>query len=313
MVIERGYRVLDHESILFPFLRSLPHLQSFRWSHFHRLVRNPTLHQLVACLRHSPLEHFTYWAPHQVSELVVTGPPRLKTLSVKLCVFKSQSQNSSLSFSVSNNAHVYDLIRPSFSTLVELEIYPGSVVVDLLPLRPVGSTLRKFVYGGNGFDPDILDTISDVFPHLTTLELTVWNRSRDFRWKVRNQLAFFLLTSSETSSLQAAYDQALAKNSKLQYLAVFAEDFLFCDSDDRWAHLDSECRNCVDQRVKATRVLAMVCTGLKRCWWKNRHAQFRFVVRVSLEENTLGQVQSVLFTDLNKYDDDSDDIFIVLP
>jgi hypothetical protein len=66
---------------------------------------------------------------------------------------------------------MYDLIRPSFSTLVELEIDPGSVTFDLLPLRPVGRTLRKFVYKVDGFDPDILDIIPDVFPHLTTLHL----------------------------------------------------------------------------------------------------------------------------------------------
>ena len=114
-----------------------------------------------------------------------------------------------------------------------------------------------------------------------------------------------------TSSLQTAYDQTLAKNSKLQYLAVLAQDFSFCDNDARWAHL--ECRNCMDQRVQATRALAMACIGLKRCRWKNCHAQSSFIVRNSLEENTPAQgVKSVLFPDQNKYDDDSD-IVIVLP
>jgi len=86
---------------------------------------------------------------------------------------------------ISYHAHVYDFIQPSFSTLVELQIYPDSVMFDLLPLKPVGRTLRKFVYSMNGFDPDILDTIPDVFPHLTTLGLVVRNITQDSRWKVR--------------------------------------------------------------------------------------------------------------------------------
>ena len=91
---------------------------------------------------------------------------------------------------ISHHAHIYDLIRPSFSTLVELEIYPGSVKFDLLPLRPVSRTLRKFAYKVDGFDPDVLDTIPDVFPHLTTLKLVVWN-STQFQWMVRIQHTFF--------------------------------------------------------------------------------------------------------------------------
>ena len=97
-----------------------------------------------------------------------------------------------MDLAISHYAHVYDLIRPSFSTLVELEIYPdsvqfGSMAIDLLPLRPAGGTLRKFVYKA-GFDPEMLDTIPDVFPHLTTLELTVRNTTQDFQWKVCIQL-----------------------------------------------------------------------------------------------------------------------------
>ena len=79
---------------------------------------------------------------------------------------------------------MYDLIRPSFSTLVELEIYPHSGKLDLLPLKPVGRTLRKFVYKVDAFDSDILDTIPDLFPHVTTLQLIVRNTTQDSQWKV---------------------------------------------------------------------------------------------------------------------------------
>ena len=112
-----------------------------------------------------------------------------------------------MNFDISHYAHIYDIIRPSFSTLVELEIYPGPVVLDpvildLLPLRPVGRTLRKFVYRVDGFDPDILDTIPDVFPHLTTLELMVRSSIPEFRWKVRIQVSLFFVFLSDIRAVE---------------------------------------------------------------------------------------------------------------
>jgi hypothetical protein len=91
---------------------------------------------------------------------------------------------------ISYHAQLCDFIRPSFSTLIELEIYSecDSVMFDLLPLRPVGRTLRKFAYRVDSFSPDILDTIPDIFPHLTTLHLMFRNRTEDFRWRVCLQL-----------------------------------------------------------------------------------------------------------------------------
>ena len=83
---------------------------------------------------------------------------------------------------------LYDLILPSFSTLVELRIrFPeasASCTFDLLPLKPVGKTLQKFFYKAHVFDPGLLDTIPAVFPHLTTLELMFWETPKG-PWKVR--------------------------------------------------------------------------------------------------------------------------------
>jgi hypothetical protein len=98
-----------------------------------------------------------------------------------------------LDLAISHHANIYDLIRPSFSTLVELEIYPGSITFDLLPLRPLGETLRGFSYKVEGFDPNILDTIPDLFPHLTELLLMVQNTTQDVQWKVWIQLFLVLL------------------------------------------------------------------------------------------------------------------------
>ena len=91
---DSGYGDWDHDSILFPFLRSLPNLQSFTFTHFHC---SSGFLQLVASLQHCPLEHFTYWVPLPfVPEEPVTAPPRLKSLSVNLCVFKSRTQQDSV-------------------------------------------------------------------------------------------------------------------------------------------------------------------------------------------------------------------------
>jgi len=50
----------------------------------------------------------------------------------------------------------------------------------------------------DGFDPDILDTIPDVFPHLTTLGLIVQGDSHQyFRWKVSIQLFFLCALQDE--------------------------------------------------------------------------------------------------------------------
>ena len=108
---------------------------------------------------------------------------------------------------LSHHTSLYDLILPSFSTLVELRIrFPEASVsrqLNLLPLKPIGGTLQKFFYKAHTFDPNLLDTIPAVFPHLTTLELMFWEtpQDADSLWKVRSQ--FFLLTSgwSVTRSL----------------------------------------------------------------------------------------------------------------
>ena len=93
---------------------------------------------------------------------------------------------------------MYDLIRSSFSTLVELEIFLifddpfRSVVFDLLPLRPLGRTLQRFVYKVDGFDSGLLDSIPEVFPHLTDLELMVLNVAEDLLWKARITFSLIL-------------------------------------------------------------------------------------------------------------------------
>ena len=69
-------------------------------------------------------------------------------------------------------AHLYELIRPSLTTLVELRIeytpYPN---FDLQLLKSTGHTLRVFEYNLQINDEIILHTIPEIFPHLTKLTI----------------------------------------------------------------------------------------------------------------------------------------------
>ena len=186
-----GWGKWSFDSILFPFLRSLPNLQSFRWrNHYSLSDFRQGFHQLVASLQHCPLEDFAYWGPHARQE-PVTAPPRLKSLSIRMCVCVCGLHNQFQGFfffsyrTTSSHTPLYDLIQPSFSTLVQLEIY--STNFDLVQLRPVGGTLRKFVYQvGTGHPEVLLDVIPDVFPHLTSLAVYVQRNvlDLDLQWKV---------------------------------------------------------------------------------------------------------------------------------
>ncbi len=90
-LIERPTRnPLSIEPILFQFLKSLPNLQSFRWYRHSNPKFVPNHHnQLVASLKHCPLEHFEYWTPQgEVPCGPVTAPSGLKSLAGKLYAFK---------------------------------------------------------------------------------------------------------------------------------------------------------------------------------------------------------------------------------
>jgi hypothetical protein len=120
------------------------------------------------------------------------APPGLKSLALKLYACHITNQDADWIVLHSDHASLYDLIQPSFSTLVELRIRPlfpmdsTSWTFDLRPLKPVGRTLQKFSYKAPILDPDMLNTIPEVFPHLTSLELMFWSSlDLDSPWKVR--------------------------------------------------------------------------------------------------------------------------------
>ena len=194
------------EPILFEFLESLPNLQSFRWCRQPESLNHVPNHlsHLVASLQHCPLEQFEYWIPDgEVPCGPVTAPAGLKSLAGKMYAFKRIHSDSWLLLMLPSHIDIlYNVVQPSFSTLVELQLraYPSSgdtphsrAASDLLSLRPVGRTLQKFFYRFYYFHSSVLDTIPDVFPNLTWLQLSFRKPyNLDPLWKVRNQtISFF--------------------------------------------------------------------------------------------------------------------------
>jgi hypothetical protein len=183
---------------------------------------------------------------------------------------------------------LYRLIQPSFSTLVELEIFPRFPhyvrhrrPFDLRPLRPVGKTLQKFVYKMLDFDPGALDAIPDVFPHLITLELMVGTSERAFQWKVPIPIEFGSRSESD-SALQKSYNKALSRNTRMQSLAVFAR-FVFCEA---YNHIPGPCSLCAKEAAKTTDALAMLHIGLQRCVWATWDTRYAFTINSADGSNT---------------------------
>ena len=90
----------------------------------------------------------------------------------------------------SAHTHLYELIRPSLETLVDLHLddhlFKLGTDFDLQLLKPAGKTLRSFKYFLASNDEGILDTIPGYFPHLTSLSLR-WNfitTRHSILWKV---------------------------------------------------------------------------------------------------------------------------------
>ncbi|KAG6826819.1 hypothetical protein H0H92_014288 [Tricholoma furcatifolium] len=184
---------------------------------------------------------------------IVEGPPTdgiacLKRLSIRW------SGNDSPSTPGSSLDHLYHLIRPSLSTLVELRIenYPETGNdLDLRLLRQAGETLRVFDYSMRNHDEGVLDLIPEIFPHLTKLAL---------QWEL-------LVVSDETLD---SYIVPLSQNKNLLDLQL-SFDFenihndlvRRTDADYAWYI------RCYKRRLEATHKLvgAGVLPLLRTCGW----------------------------------------------
>ena len=148
----------------------MPNLQVL---HFRKRELLPTfllpayLSRLISSIRHNALLELvldTDWEP-------VEGPPTaglvgLEKLSIGWHAYDNSNEPGS------SLAHLYELIRPTLTTLVELKMDNGFLGdFDLQLLKPAAHTLRTFEYTLLSADESILNTIPAILPHLTKLSI----------------------------------------------------------------------------------------------------------------------------------------------
>ena len=157
----------SERGVIFQFLESLPNLQVLNIG---ALFLPAYLYELVRSIRHTSLlelTHLTDWRS-------VEGPPTpglagLEKLSIVWCA------NDTLNKPGTSLAHLYEFIRPTLTTLVELEIvfendqFIGDL--DLQLLKPAANTLRTFKYTLQSPDESVFDSIAAIFPHLSRLSI----------------------------------------------------------------------------------------------------------------------------------------------
>ena len=180
-----NYMDPDGNSFIFDFLKTLPNLQTLD-CHPTAFVscRRQELPRLIASIRHAPLRELSFF---------FVGNPECCSLSVgcrleklRITWYIGDNPNSSL-------GHLYPLLRPSLTTLVELIISGPQSSQGLELLRPAGATLRRFTYILDDEDGRILDVIPEVFPGLSYLALGCRGDSagiRPSRWKVVLSIGF---------------------------------------------------------------------------------------------------------------------------
>ena len=171
----------DESFVIFQFLETLPNLQVL-------VVEGlppAYLAQFISSIRHTSLLELvlkTDWEP--VEGPPTLGLPGLEKLSITWYAYDNPNEPGS------SLAHLYELIRPTLTTLVELRIDNFSDDdFDLQLLKPCTNTLRSFEYTLQSVDESILDTIPTILPHLKKLSIK-WEKFFFFTmhsvlWKAR--------------------------------------------------------------------------------------------------------------------------------
>ena len=120
----------------------------------------------------------------------------------------------------SSLAHLYELIRPTLNTLVELridndpEVFHGNFDQQLL--KPTADTLGTFEYTLQSADESILDTIPAILPRLTKLNviwvLVIWENlfmKHSILWKACTKFS-----TSHSMILMILYRMRISKLSR---------------------------------------------------------------------------------------------------
>lgn len=255
----------DEEDInlIFQFFETLPNLKSLKLLQFNLLSRPIDISQLIASLRHAPLLELVL---DTGCPAIVEGPPTigLSGLEKLSITWNNQATGSA-------HTHLYELIRPSLETLVDLVIDNHlSTDFDLQLLKPAGNTLRSFEYFLASNDEGILDIVPIIFPHLTSLSLR-WDFTatrHSILWKVCIWSMTYGSRSSTYEFLQDGHISALAKNQNLLDLTLSSDFEVESGDTIKRSHDDYPWYvRCYKRRLKVTQEVVLACHKLQRCSW----------------------------------------------
>jgi hypothetical protein len=151
------------------------------------------LYEFISSIRHTALLELVLHAGYAFVE----GPPTAGLAGLeKLSIFWNAGDDQDEPGS--SLAHLYELIRPALTTLVELRIDmidPDDLVgdFDLELLKPAADTLRTFEYTLLSADESILDIIPAILPHLTNLIIIreYFIRKHSILWKACTNFSTF--------------------------------------------------------------------------------------------------------------------------
>ncbi|KAF9479386.1 hypothetical protein BDN70DRAFT_993517 [Pholiota conissans] len=263
-------------AIILQFLETLPNLRVFECYQF-RLVQPAHHIQLMLSLRHTSLREFVFDTQSYLGAVEVPRPAGLTGLrkfsTNWLLVDNPDEPGSSL-------AHLYELVRSSLTTLVELrlDIDPENLLpdFDLQLLKPAGHTLRTFEYSLQHRDESILYLIPTIFPLLTKLSIQ-WNNGYRFKKHPHVYSVFW----------KESHIEALAKNTNLIDLTL-SSDFEWNANDSFKADRDyAWWVRCYERRLNATRAVSSACPLLQHCSWvqmRIKHNNARIVHSFIIEE-----------------------------
>ena len=170
------------------------------------------LSELISSIRHTALLKLVLETSfNHVDGLPTACLAGLKKLSIDWYADDSLSEPGSSLY------HLYEFIRPTLTTLVELSIEIAAVDrfigdLDLQLLKPAADTLRTFKYTLQSADESILDTIPAILPHLSKLSIR-WDNypKHSILWKACTFFFYFPLNDNNEPFAGRAHPSSLEK------------------------------------------------------------------------------------------------------
>jgi hypothetical protein len=150
---------------IFQFLETLPKLSEIVFDDSTVGVRLQDLHFFARIAEQTLLRHLSFSLEYGsvASGEPITGPEGLVSLSVRWYVTDGQDPGSAMS-------HLYEFLRPSLCTLTCLELHDDPIL-DFRVLGDACTSLRTLEYTTYSQSPQVLETVAEMFPHVTNLAM----------------------------------------------------------------------------------------------------------------------------------------------